>query len=248
MAKADFSLAACAPDYTSTFILLIGNSQKRLTIHEHVLCAQSSFFREKWQHSPRLGNTLSLSFPDIDYEAMQVLVDWCYRKETALKNPSVDPKKDGDNPNNIRRNQLAQVHLLATMFGMPRLEDDLTDQFRKHSKGRNMDPVTVRTVVDGQLPLCGLLRFIIHDLGYYTSENPQKYMNRRNQWSKAITDLVDGHPVFAQAIFKAHMEFLADETKEHPITQPICFYHNHADDDESCPANVATNDEDTNDE
>lgn len=91
------TLATKATDYTQHLSIVLGSVEKRsYIVHKEFILHHSSVLNSYYEKSCKSFETGTIEVPDSDdFESMQVLVNWCYKGESALVEPAVNPKRDG---------------------------------------------------------------------------------------------------------------------------------------------------------
>jgi len=244
---ASLNLAGEAANYTEHLNLIVGSKRETYIVHKEFILPHSPVLTEHYNKCCEFFETNTIEIPNVsDYESMQVLVNWCYRPDTALVQPEVDPDAGGDKANNKRRTQLLQVYDLARDFGMVRLKNHITNQFREHSEPRVMAIALINHSAAFKDPECGLVRYIVDNVARYLNKHPKRYHEQQTAWSRQLKTMLRADAALLQAVHDAQMRPAAEQVS--PKHKPLCFYHDHAAEDECLDAEAQSEDEDTEDE
>jgi len=244
---ASLNLADEAANFTEHLKLVVGSKQKTYVVHKEFILPHSPLLTEHHKKCCEFVETDTIAIPNVnDYESMQVLLNWCYKPATALVQPAVDPNTGGDMANNKRRTQLLQVYSLAREFGIVKLKNQITNQFREHSEPRMMTIALINHSTTFNDPECGLVRYVIDNAARYMNKYPNKYHDRQSTWSRQLKTMFRANAAFLQVVHDAQMRLAAERVP--PRSKPLCYYHDHMADEECPDAAAQSEDESTEDE
>lgn len=244
---ASLNLAGEAANYTEHLKIVVGSKQKTCVVHKEFILPHSPVLAEHYNKCCEFFESNTIEIPNVnDYESMQVLVNWCYKPDTVLVQPAADPDTSGDMANNKRRTQLLQVYALARKFGIARLNNHITNQFREHSEPRVMTIALINYSATFKDPECGLVRYVIDNVARYLNKYPKRYHEQRSAWSGQLKMMLRADAAFLQAIHDAQIRLAAEQVSTKP--KPPCFYHDHVAEDDCPDAEAQSVEESTEDE
>lgn len=244
---ASFNLANEAANYTEHLKLVVGIERKTYVVHKEFILPHSPVLTEHYEKGCEFFEIDTITIPNVnDYDSMQVLLNWCYKPDTALVQPAVNPNTGGDMANNKRRSQLLQVYALAREFGIVKLKDQITNQFREHSEPRLMTIALINDSTTFNDPECGLARYVIDNVARYMNKYPKKYHDQQSTWSRQLKAMFRANAAFLQVVHDAQMRLAAEQIP--PRSKPLCYYHDHMADEECSNAAAESEDENTDDE